>query len=93
MKHLQSIYSTQGKKLLQVGLMAISTVLLPAFGYGQVTPPPPTGGSGGGSSPDSPLGVPFDNNLNMLFLLAAVVFATIIMVKMQKKNALQQLAD
>jgi hypothetical protein len=80
-KHGQSA----GAFIYRYGMPLVAVLLSPALGYSQATPPPPTGGSGGGSSPDSPLGVPFDYKLNLLFLLAAVIFAVVIMRKSQKK--------
>ena len=63
-------------------MVVLVILLLPALGYSQPSSPP-----GNGGSPDTPLSVPFDSKLNLLLLLAGVVFATIIIVKMQKNKA------
>jgi hypothetical protein len=70
----------QGKKA--VAALTVLLLLSPALVFSQPSPPGP-----GGGSPDTPLGVPFSDNMNLLLLLAGVVFAVVILKRMQKKKA------
>jgi hypothetical protein len=54
--------------------------ILPAIGFCQ---PPGPGDGGGGGNPD---GVPFDANLNLVFLAAGLLFVSIVVVKQLKKR-------
>ena len=82
MKHPSTI--TKGYKNWKLcALVIFCLAVLPAISFGQPAPPGP-GGTGG--NPDTPLsGVPFDNNMNLLLLLAGVVFAVVILKRVQKK--------
>ena len=61
--------------------VAVSAVLLatPMIGICQGPPPP----NEGGVNPE----VPFDSNMNMVFLAAGVLFAVIITVRQLRKKA------
>jgi hypothetical protein len=78
LKSIAEHCKTAGVYICMLCLMA-----LPAIGFAQPAPPGP-----GGGNPDSPLGVPFDDHLNLLLLLAGVVFAVIKYVKQQKEKLL-----
>jgi hypothetical protein len=58
-------------------------MVLPTISFGQPAPPGP-----GGGNPDSPLGVPFDDNMNMILLAVGIVFAVVTLKKMQKQRAM-----
>jgi negative regulator of sigma E activity len=60
--------------------VAVSAALLatPLIGISQITPP-----NEGGGNPE----VPFDSNMNMIFLAAGVLFAVIITVRQWRKKA------
>jgi hypothetical protein len=73
-------------KLLITGFAMICVLLIPAIGYSQSPPPPGPGGNGG--NPDSPLGVPFDPYMNLAFLALSIVFAVVVLKKMQKQKLL-----
>ncbi len=61
--------------------VAVSAVLLVTPLIGICQPPPP---NEGGGNPE----VPFDSNMNMIFLAAGVLFAVIITVRqLRKKNS------
>ena len=83
---MPTIQQSRIKHLLPYAAILFSTLATPFLGYSQSGPPPPTGGSGNGSLPDSPLGVPFDWRLNVLLLLAGVIFAVVIIKKARKVN-------
>jgi hypothetical protein len=69
------------KSMIYTFILSLS--IFPVISFGQPAPPGP-GGTGG--NPDTPLGgVPFDDNLNMLLLMAGVIFAVLVLKKMQKK--------
>jgi hypothetical protein len=84
MKQMPTIQKSRMKHLLPYIAILFSIMAMPFSGYSQSGPPPPTGGNGNGSLPDSPLGVPFDWRLNVLLLLAGVVFAVVILKKKRK---------
>jgi hypothetical protein len=70
------------KKVIYIFLFCL--YILPAISFGQPAPPGP-GGTGG--NPDTPLGgVPFDNKLNLLLLIAGVMFAIVVLRNSQKKQ-------
>ena len=83
---MRTILNFKFKQLLPYTVLLLSTLVVPFLSYSQSGPPPPTGGNGNGSLPDSPLGVPFDWRLNILLLLAGVVFAIVIIRKIQKEK-------
>lgn len=60
--------------------VAVSAVLLATPLIGICQPPPP---NEGGGNPE----VPFDSNMNMVFLAAGVLFAVIITVRQLRKKA------
>ena len=67
----------------------ICLLIIPAISsYSQApSPPPPGPGGSGGGSPDQPLGgVPFDDNMTLAFLAIAIVFAIVILKRIQKRN-------
>lgn len=65
------------KNIKRLSLFAICSILLPVVSYCQVGPPPP------GDVPD----VPFDSNMNLVFLAAGVVFAAAVIARrLRKKN-------
>jgi hypothetical protein len=84
MKHPSTV--KRGRKNWKLyALVMFCSLVLPAISFGQPAPPGP-GGTGG--NPDTPLGgVPFDNNMNLLLLLAGIVFAVVILKRVQKKKA------
>lgn len=53
-------------------------ILLPVVGFCQDGPPPP------GDVPD----VPFDSNMNLIFLAGGVLFAGVILAKRLRKKAI-----
>jgi len=69
------------KKFLQI-IMSACVLMIPVLVYSQPAPPPGSGGSG--TSPDTPLGVPFDADLNLLFAAAGVVLAVFILRRQQR---------
>lgn len=73
------------KSRINAALFSICMLVIPALSYSQPAPPPGSGGSG--TSPDTPLGVPFDGYMNIAFAVAGVIFAIVIMRKLQKKEA------
>jgi hypothetical protein len=68
------------KKNLTKALVIAVTAILPAVGFGQ---PPGPGDAGGGGNPD---GVPFDTNLNLIFLAVGLLFAGFILARQLKKR-------
>jgi hypothetical protein len=79
MKHPSTI--KKGYKNWKLYTCIVSCLILPAIGFSQPSPPGP-----GGGSPDTPLGVPFSDNMNLLLLLAGVVFAVVILKRIQNKK-------
>jgi hypothetical protein len=73
-------------KLLINSFVMLYGLVVPAIGFSQSPPPPGPGGNGG--NPDSPLGVPFDPYMNLVFLAFAIVFAVIVLKKLQYKKFL-----
>jgi len=77
----------KAKKIILNALsIFLCTIVLPVISYSQPAPPPGSGGSG--TSPDTPLGVPFDADMNLIFAAMGVIFALIVMKKVQKKKAI-----
>ena len=74
------------KMILNAVSIFLCIVELPVISYSQPAPPPGSGGSG--TSPDTPLGVPFDADMNLIFAAVGVVFAVIILKKVQRKKAI-----
>lgn len=73
------------RKMQRVFLMLAGLLfMLPNIGISSPQPPPGAPGPLGGS-PD-PLGVPFDWRLNMLLIAAGIIFAIVILKKVQKRN-------
>jgi hypothetical protein len=69
-------------------MLIVLMVMLQGVAISQVIPPPGSPGSGGGSV-DSPLGgaaVPFDWKLNLLLLFAGIIFAVVIILRIQKSK-------
>lgn len=66
------------KKTLTNAAVTVGLLVTPLIGICQ--PPPP---NEGGGNPD----VPFDSNMNMIFLAAGVLFAVIITVRQVRKKA------
>lgn len=58
---------------LQKAAIIFVSVVVPAVGFGQ---PPGPGDGGGGGNPD---GVPFNDNMNLIFLAVGLVFAVVIL--------------
>jgi len=76
MKFITATLSAMKKKLSHL-VVAAFLMLSPAFAF--CLPDP-----GSGGNPDS---VPFDDNLNLIFLTLAVLFAGFVMVKKFRKTA------
>ena len=76
LKAIVSAMSLQ-KRLTKVVVAAV-LLLTPLIGICQ--PPPP---NEGGGNPE----VPFDSNMNMIFLAAGILFAVIITVRQIRKRA------
>jgi hypothetical protein len=87
MNQMQTFLNLKFKQLLPYAVLLLSTLVVPFLSYSQSGPPPPTGGNGNGSLPDSPLGVPFDWRLNILLVLAGIVFSVIVIRNIQKQKA------
>lgn len=77
LKAIVSATTSFSKRLTGVVLAAI-LLITPLISICQ--PPPP---NEGGGSPE----VPFDNNMNLIFLAAGVLFAVVITVKQLRKRA------
>jgi hypothetical protein len=60
---------------LQKAAIIFVSVVVPAVGFGQ---PPGPGDGGGGGNPD---GVPFNDNMNLIFLAVGLVFALVVLKK------------
>jgi hypothetical protein len=71
------------KSMNRVFLVLGSMIIFPGISIAQPTDPGPQGGT-----PD-PLSVPFDSRLSLLLLAAGVVFAIIIIRKMQKSKTVK----
>ena len=84
MKSLVKKQFMRMKKAGQYGLVLLIVMLFNVLSYGQ-EPSPPGGYTGGGSDPDA---VPFDSNMNLLFLVAGITFAVIVIVRIQKKKTI-----
>jgi hypothetical protein len=54
----------------------VAAMLIPAVSFCQIAP-----------GPGDPADVPFDSNLNLVFLAIGVVFAAVIIAKRLRKNA------
>jgi hypothetical protein len=80
--NLKPIVSVTGSLQKRLTGLVLAAVLLvtPLLSICQITPPPP---DVEGGSPD----VPFDNNMNLIFLAAGILFAVIITVKQLRKRA------
>ena len=75
--------STIYNKLQKVAIIFLA-VVVPTVGFGQ---PPGPGDAGAGGNPD---GVPFSDNMNLMFLAVGLVFAGIILKKnFYKKTAIK----
>lgn len=68
------------KRLTQT-LALVVLFLLPSMLFAQPIGPGP---AGGGGAPE----VPFDDNMNIMFLVAGVLFAVVITVKKLRKRAI-----
>ena len=78
--NLKSIVSAVASKKGLVNLVLTAVVLLaPLASICQTPPAPPSGGGG--------VDVPFDSNMNLMFLAAGVLFAVIITVRQLRKKA------
>lgn len=77
-----------GKLPNQLSRMMAGLLLLivPAVSYSQPAPPPGSGGSG--TSPDTPLAVPFDADMNLIFAALGVFFAVFILRRQMKKKVI-----
>lgn len=76
----KSIVSTKFSTLMLLALIILS----PFLGIAQ-TPGSPGGGTGG--APGGEAGaVPFDDNMNLIFLVAGIAFAVMITVKQLRKK-------
>jgi hypothetical protein len=84
MKHLLKKLTAGLSKRLISGIAMLCVLVIPAIGYSQSPPPPGPGGNGG--NPDSPLGVPFDTNMNLAFLAVSIAFAVVVLKKIQKEK-------
>jgi hypothetical protein len=60
-------------------LVMLLVLVIPAISFGQ----PPAAGNGGGT-PDA---VPFDDNMNLLFLVAGIAFAVLVTIKQLRSKA------
>lgn len=69
------------KKLTYVAFTVASLLVMPLVTISQITPPLPPEGA---PNPDA---VPFDSNMNMIFLAAGILFAVIITVRQLRKKA------
>jgi hypothetical protein len=67
------------KGLTNVAVTAAVLLASPFTGICQIGPPPP---NAGGGNPE----VPFDSNMNMIFLAAGILFAVIITVRQLRKR-------
>jgi hypothetical protein len=85
MKYPSTKAKKEGMSYKLYAIILLCTLAIPGIGYSQPAPPGP-----GGGNPDSPLGVPFDDHLNLLLLMAGVVFAVVTLVKLQKKRVIIQ---
>ena len=72
------------KKISKITAIVLVS-LAPVFGYSQLPGPNGNGGNGTGTNPDS---VPFDSNMNILFAMAAIVFAVVVIKHLQKRKLL-----
>ena len=86
MNHSLKLITMKIRKRLITGFAMFSVLVIPAIGFGQSPPPPGPGGNGG--NPDSPLGAPFDTNMNLAFIALSIVFAVFILKKMQREKLL-----
>jgi hypothetical protein len=78
--NLKSIVASVASKKGLVNLVLTAIVLLaPLVSICQTPPSPPSGGGG--------VDVPFDSNMNLMFLAAGVLFAVIITVRQLRKKA------
>jgi len=71
------------QKKLSAAAVMLFMLALPLIGISQTPPPGPPGGGGPADA------VPFDDNMNLLFLAAGLVFAMVVVVKQlqQRKKA------
>ena len=82
----KSVCSKMFNAIGMVAFFCAVTFLIPVFSFAQGGPGGP-GEGGGGTNPDG--AVPFDDNMNIAFLTAGVLFAAFIVYKkMQKKSTL-----
>jgi hypothetical protein len=78
--NLKSIVASVASKKGLFNLVLTAIVLLsPLVSICQITPPAPPSGGGG-------VDVPFDSNMNLMFLAAGVLFAVIITVRQLRKR-------
>lgn len=79
--NLKSIVSAvKSKKSLVNLVLTVIVLAMPLVSICQITPPSPPNGGGG-------VDVPFDSNMNLMFLAAGVLFAVIITVRQLRKRA------
>jgi len=86
MKRESTLSTTGFSRRLSFALLTVCMLVVPMLGYSQPAPPPGSGGSG--TSPDTPLGVPFSGEMNIAFAIVGVIFAVMVMRKLQKKPTL-----
>ena len=71
-------YPTAVKKKLIQFFVTACLLVIPAISFCQTGPPGP-----GDDNPD----VPFDKNMNLVFLAVGIVFAVVIIARKLRKNA------
>jgi len=62
-------------------LVMLLVLVIPAISFAQNPPPDP--GNGGGPAD----AVPFDDNMNLLFLVAGIAFAVLVTIKQLRSKA------
>jgi hypothetical protein len=84
---MQNITRLKYKQIIPYTLLLLATLVTPFLGYSQ-TPPPP---NGDGNPDNHPLSVPFDWRLNLLLVIAGIVFSVIVIRKMQKQKTAKEI--
>jgi hypothetical protein len=67
------------RKSIIAGIVLLCTIILPALGYSQPVNP-------GGNPDGNPPVVPIDSRLNIILITVGVIFATIIIRKMNRRQ-------
>jgi len=76
------------KKKIAAALTVCFLLALPIIGFSQ-SPAPANGNGQGVDDPLEPVGVPFDDTINLLFLSIGLSFAAVVNIKQWRKKSVE----